>query len=186
MPWGMGCAEPVPVRECDGLDRINRRVAATRIRSTGITAHTLDADASQIVAKKEAANFTYQGQPGYLPMIGHLAEAGELFDEAPKSPVIASNRIESAAGTRIGYRQRGEVSKNEIKELKIGFGRERLPCEPFAAHTAFFRIGVLAHAVRSRRLPGGPRRNPVWPNTRESASLRAPATRQVESRQPVG
>ena len=37
-----------------GLDRINRRVTATRIRQTGITAHTLDGDASQIVAEKEA------------------------------------------------------------------------------------------------------------------------------------
>lgn len=243
-----------------GLGRINQRIAATRIRQTGITAHTLDGDASQIVAEKEAAQFTYQGAQGYMPMIGHLAEAGvvihdefregniapatdnlkfiqacearlpkghriahvrldsagyqagifnyldatgktfaiggrldaptqtaiaeipesawkhyadcavaetlhsmnetkkafrlivvkykrqtALFDDKPKVHVIASNRIESTADTLIWYRQRGEVSENGIKELKIGFGMERMPCGQFVANAAFFRIGVVAH-----------------------------------------
>ena len=244
----------------DGLDRINRRAVATRIRQIGIQAHTLDGDASQIVAEKEAAQYTYKGEQGYMPMIGHLAEAGvviydeflegntapatknlefiqacearlpqghriahvrldsagyqaeifnycedtgktfaiggrlnaptlqaiaaipdaawktyadcavaetvhsmddtkkafrlivvkyprqaELFDDAPKYHVIASNRVESTADTLIWYRQRGQVSENGIKELKIGFGMERLPCGQFAANAAFFRIGVIAH-----------------------------------------
>lgn len=244
----------------EGLGRINRRIVATRIRQTGITAHTLDGDASQIVAEKEAAHFTYKGEQGYMPMIGHLAEAGvvihdefregniapatgnlgfiqacearlpaghsiahvrldsagyqadifnycedtgksfaigarldaptqrviadipesawkkytdcavaetlhsmngtkkafrlivvkhlrqtELFDDQPKYHVIASNRVESAADTLIWYRQRGEVSENGIKELKIGFGMERMPCGQFKANAVFFRIGVIAH-----------------------------------------
>lgn len=244
----------------DGLDRINRRITATRLRQTGITRHTLDCDASQIVAEKEAAQFTYKGEQGYMPMIGHLAEAGvvihdefregnvapaaenlefikacearlpeghaiahvrldsagyqanifnyldstgktfaiggrldaptqqaiaeipesawkhypdcalaetlhsmvdtdkafrlivvkyqhqgELFDAAPRYHVIASNRVESAEATLVWYRQRGEVSENGIKELKIGFGMERMPCGQFEANAAFFRIGVIAH-----------------------------------------
>ena len=61
--------------EClSGLSRINRRVVATRIRQTGITGHTLDCDASEIVAEKEAAHFTYKGERGYMPMIGRLME----------------------------------------------------------------------------------------------------------------
>ncbi len=243
-----------------GLDRINRRTVATRLRQTKIARHTLDGDASQIVAEKEAAQFTYKGEQGYMPMIGHLAEAGvvihddfregniapatgnlefikacearmprghaianvrldsagyqadifnycedtgktfaiggrldkptqqaiaeipesgwkhypdcavaetlhsmndtekafrlivvkykhqgELFDDAPKHHVIASNRLESTEDTLIWYRQRGEVSENGIKELKIGFGMERMPCGQFAANAAFFRIGVIAH-----------------------------------------
>lgn len=243
-----------------GLSRINQRIAATRIRQTGITAHTLDGDASQIVAEKESAHFTYKGEQGYMPMIGHLAEAGvvihdefregniapatenlefiqacearmpkghriahvrldsagyqaglfnyleatgktfaiggrldaptqkviadipdaawkhyadcavaetlhsmnetkkafrlivvkhkrqaELFDDQARYHVIASNRIESTAATLIWYRQRGEVSENGIKELKIGFGLERMPCGQFTANAAFFRIGVIAH-----------------------------------------
>lgn len=243
-----------------GLGRINQRIAATRIRQSGITAHTLDGDASQIVAEKQAAHFTYKGEQGYMPMIGHLAEAGvviheefregniapatdnlefiqacearmpnghriahvrldsagyqagifnycedtgktfaiggrldaptqkaiaeipeadwkhyadcavaetvhsmnetknafrlivvkherqaELFDDKPRYHVIASNRVESTADTLIWYRQRGEVSENGIKELKIGFGMERMPCGQLKANAAFFRIGVIAH-----------------------------------------
>ncbi len=243
-----------------GLGRINQRIVATRIRQTGIAAHTLDGDASQIVAEKEAAQFTYKGEQGYMPMIGHLAEAGvvihdefregniapatdnlgfiqacearlpkghriahvrldsagyqasifnhceatgktfaiggrldaptqkviaeipesswkhyadcavaetlhsmngtqkafrlivvkhkrqiELFDDKPKYHVIASNRVESTADTLIWYRLRGEVSENGIKELKIGFGMERMPCGQFKANATFFRIGVIAH-----------------------------------------
>src|SRR4030067_547038 len=59
-----------------GLDRINQRAVATRLRQIEITRHTLDCDASQIVAEKDAAQFTYKGEQGYMPMIGHLAEAG--------------------------------------------------------------------------------------------------------------
>ncbi len=264
----------------EGLDRINRRAVATRIRPIGIQAHTLDGDASQIVAEKEAAHFTYQGEPGYRPMIGHLAEAGvviheefreghiapatqnlefiqacearlpkghriahvrldsagyqadvfnycedtgktfaiggrldaptlqaiaeipeaawktyadcavaetvhsmndtrksfrlivvkyrrqaERFDDAPKYPVIASNRVESAADPLIWYRQRGEVSENGIQERKIGFGMERMPCGQLAAHAAFFRIGVIAHHLfvlfKHSALGEGWQRHPV-------------------------
>lgn len=248
-----------------GLDHINQRIVATRIRQTGTTAHTLDIDATQIVAGKEAAHFTYKGEVGYMPMVGHLAEAGvvihddfregniapatqnrefiracetrlprghriahlridsagyqaDIFnhcedhgqsfaiggrldaptraaiaaipesawksyadcrvaetthsmngtrkafrlivvkraqqaelletgveDDAPRYHVIASNRRESTEATLIWYRQRGDVSENGIKELKLGFGMERMPCGQFAANAAFFRIGVIAH-----------------------------------------
>ena len=69
----------------------------------------------------------------------------ELFDDQPKYHVIVSNRQESAEDTLLWYRQRGEVSENGIKELKIGFGMERMPCGQFEANAAFFRIGVIAH-----------------------------------------
>lgn len=243
-----------------GLGRINQRIVAAKLRHSDTTQHTLDCDASQIVAEKEAAQTTYKGEQGYMPMIGHLAEAGviihdefregniapatqnlefikacekclpkghvianvrldsagyqagifnyleesgktfaiggrldkptqqaiaeipeaawkhypdcavaetlhsmnetklafrlivvrykrqvELFDDAPKYHVIASNRVESTEATLVWYRQRGEVSENGIKELKIGFGMERMPCGQFAANAAFFRIGVIAH-----------------------------------------
>ncbi len=44
------------------LSRINQRIVATQIRQTGIIGHTLDDDASQIVAEKKAACFTYKGE----------------------------------------------------------------------------------------------------------------------------
>jgi hypothetical protein len=73
---------------------------------------------------------------------------GELFEAgagAYRYTVIASNRRESAAATTAWYCQRGEASENRIKELKIGFGMERLPCGQFQANAMFFRIGVLAY-----------------------------------------
>lgn len=248
----------------DGLAQINRHVVAERLKQTGTTQHTLDGDASQIVAEKHEAQFTYKGEQGTMPMIGHLAEAGvviheafragnvapatanlgfikaceaqlpeghritrvrldsagyqarifnycdktnkafaigghldgptrEVIDAIPEtdwhrhtdSPgcwlaetlhcmndtdqafrlivvkhehqgdlfdalgaryhVIASNRAESTQATVDWYHQRGNVSENGIKELKIGFGMERMPCGQLEANAAFCRIGVIAH-----------------------------------------
>jgi hypothetical protein len=62
-----------------------------------------------------------------------------------KYTVIASNRKESAEWIVWWYNQRGECSENRIKELKIGFGMERMPCGQFEANAVFFRLGVLAY-----------------------------------------
>lgn len=43
------------------------------------------------------------------------------------------------------YHQPGETSKIRIKELKLGFGMERLPCGTCAANAVFFRLGVVAY-----------------------------------------
>ena len=43
------------------------------------------------------------------------------------------------------YNQRGEASENRIKELKTGFGMERMPSGNTKANGIFFRIGVLAY-----------------------------------------
>jgi hypothetical protein len=75
---------------------------------------------------------------------------GSLFDEEEgreKYTVIATNRGGSAEEVVQWYNQRGECSENRIKELKIGFGMERMPCGQFEANAVFFRIGVLAYNV---------------------------------------
>jgi len=79
-----------------------------------------------------------------LIIVKHKRQA-ELFDDKLRYHIVASNRVESAETTLVWYRQRGEVSENGIKELKIGFGMERMPCGQFEANAAFFRIGVIAH-----------------------------------------
>ena len=66
-------------------------------------------------------------------------------DVSLKYTVIATNRMESAEDVVKWYNQRGECSENRIKELKIGFGMERMPCGQFEAYAVFFRIGVLAY-----------------------------------------
>jgi hypothetical protein len=73
-----------------------------------------------------------------------------LFDneESPERyTVIATNRGESAEEVVKWYNQRGQCSENRIKELKIGFGMERMPCGQFGANAVFFRIGVLAYNI---------------------------------------
>ena len=73
---------------------------------------------------------------------------GTLFSEdevSLKYTVIATNRTEPAEGVLTWYHQRGECSENRIKELKIGFGMERMPCGQFKANAMFFRIGTLAY-----------------------------------------
>ena len=73
-----------------------------------------------------------------------------LFDDEERPErytVIATNRGESAEEVVKWYNQRGQCSENRIKELKIGFGMERMPCGQFGANAVFFRIGVLAYNV---------------------------------------
>ena len=75
---------------------------------------------------------------------------GKLFDEVDereKFTVIATNRTEDVKQVIQWYNQRGQCSENRIKELKIGFGMERMPCGQFEANAVFFRIGVLAYNV---------------------------------------
>ena len=59
--------------------------------------------------------------------------------------VIATNRTEPAEDVVRWYHQRGECSENRIKELKIGFGMERMVCGQFEANAIFFRIGTLSY-----------------------------------------
>jgi len=66
-------------------------------------------------------------------------------DPSVKYTVIATNRIESTEDLVQWYNQRGECSENRIKELKIGFGMERMPCGQLKANAMFFRIGTLAY-----------------------------------------
>jgi hypothetical protein len=246
-----------------GSAAVNRDLLRRGMKRDGMTAYTLDIDASQIVAEKEKASFTYKGERGYMPIVGHLAEnglvvgdefrsgndapqarnlefieycvsqmpegkrigslradsatyqakvfnwcemkqvqfaigadldaavlsviksipesewrpyqdghiaetvhsmektekafrlivirrpvQGELFkedDARVKYHVVASNREETAEETLGWYHRRGDTSENRIKELKIGFGMERMPCGGQEANAMFFRIGILAY-----------------------------------------
>jgi hypothetical protein len=75
---------------------------------------------------------------------------GQLFEQAPVTEryfAIATNRKQAAEDLVGWYNQRGQCSENRIKELKIGFGMERMPCGQFEANAMFFRIGVLAYNI---------------------------------------
>jgi hypothetical protein len=146
--------------------RINSDISL--LKAAGIKGYTLDIDATGIEAEKQTAKMTYKGYTGNMPMVGHLAEngliegdefrqvhsfrlvmirrpvQGDLFDGQPateKYTVIATNRTECIEQVVQCYNQRGQCSKNRIKELKIGFGMERMPCGQFAANAVFFASG---------------------------------------------
>lgn len=266
-----------------GLEGVNREMLRQALVRDERVGYTLDIDATQIVAEKQGAKWTYKGEIGYMPMVGHLAEnglvVGEEFREGNEAPgsrnlefvkhcvaqmpegkkitglrsdsaayqadvfnyceengvtfaigadldeavrgamaripaeawrryqegwiaetvhsmnktkkafrlvvirrpvqkdffkeedarekytVIASNREESAQETVAWYNRRGETSENRIKELKIGFGMERMPCGQFYANAMFFRIGVLSYNLfvlfKRHLLPAGWRRHQV-------------------------
>jgi hypothetical protein len=74
----------------------------------------------------------------------------KLFGEeeiSEKYTAVASNRQGSVEEVIKWYNQRGECSENRIKDLKIGFGMERMPCGQFEANAVFFRIGVLSYNI---------------------------------------
>lgn len=72
---------------------------------------------------------------------------GTLFeqDSFARLTAIAARREGTAEEVLAWYRARGEHSENRIKELKIGFGMERMPCGQSGANAAFFSLGVLAY-----------------------------------------
>ena len=39
---------------------------------------TLDIDATEVIAHKSTALWTYKGNKGYIPMLGHIAETGQV------------------------------------------------------------------------------------------------------------
>ena len=58
------------------LVKINRRLLALTLR--GCAEVTLDIDATPVLAAKRAAQRTYLGQRGYMPMLGHIGETGQV------------------------------------------------------------------------------------------------------------
>jgi hypothetical protein len=58
-----------------GLGRVNQRVVQRQLRKFSRKVHTQDIDTAQIIADKRSTEWTHKGEQGYMPMVGHLAEA---------------------------------------------------------------------------------------------------------------
>jgi hypothetical protein len=59
---------------------------------------------------------------------------------------IATNRDELSDSQIVHwYNQRGEDSENRIKELKLDFGGDTLPCSDFNANALYFLISALSY-----------------------------------------
>ena len=74
-----------------------------------------------------------------------LVKAPDLFDGKYHYHLVATNIKSNAQEILHWYCQRGECSENRIKELKIGFAQEHMPCGTEEANAVFFRLGVMAY-----------------------------------------
>lgn len=252
----------------NGLLKMNRLLLKRALKRVKLKEFTLDIDATEIVAEKHLALYTYKGNQGYMPMVGHVAETGMVIHDdfregnvapaagnlafikncianMPKGKKITKFRadaatyiaevfnyleaknisfaiggkkdaavmtlinelkkedwreyqgtskiasvlhtmndtnkafrliviqrpyqssfdvIENEENKRNSYRviatddfdnaeedivnwynKRADCSENKIKELKIGFNMEYMPCGTTQANAVFFRIGVIAY-----------------------------------------
>ena len=77
-----------------GLQHVNGSVFRLLLLSDEGVDYTLDIDATQIVAEKHEAHYTYKGEKGYMPMVGHIAELGVVigheFREGNAAPVAGN------------------------------------------------------------------------------------------------
>lgn len=87
---------------------------------------------------KTAFRLIVLSRPYQSDVFGDVSSENKYF-------VIATNRKEQAEYVVAWYNQRSECSENRIKELKISFSMERMPCGQFKANAVFFRIGVIAY-----------------------------------------
>ena len=64
-----------------GLLKLNRHLLRRALKKLKLKGFTLDIDATEIVAEKILALFTYKGNQGYMPMVGHIAETGMVIHD---------------------------------------------------------------------------------------------------------
>ena len=58
-------------------NEVNKAVLKTTLHQRkGIT---LDIDATEVIANKADAQWTYKKNKGYMPMVGHVAEVGQII-----------------------------------------------------------------------------------------------------------
>ena len=97
----------------EGLDSVREKINERILKRDGMTEYTLDADATEIIGEKADALFTYNGNKGYMPMLGFLYETpvcvDDEFREGDVSPQSGQKEFylecqkRISAGKRIGY-----------------------------------------------------------------------------------
>ena len=101
----------------------------------------LKGQASLDLDSQESSEAINQG--GYV----HRAIATNR-DELSDSEIIHWYKVNWCVALRegaLGYNQRAEDSENRIKELKLDFGGDTLPCPDFNANALYFLISALSY-----------------------------------------
>ncbi len=120
-----------------GLDQVRDKINERILRRDGIQEYTLDADATEIISEKADALFTYNGNKGYMPMVGFLYESGvcllDEFREGNVAPAFGQKEFYLQCkgrmpwGKRIGY-YRGDSASyqaslfNQLEEDGVIYG----------------------------------------------------------------
>jgi len=96
-----------------GLDQVRDKINERILRRDGKKEYTLDVDATEIIGEKADALFTYNGNKGYMPMVGFLYEVAVcLYDEFREGNVPPAYgqkgyylecKRRMPSGKRIGY-----------------------------------------------------------------------------------
>ena len=121
----------------EGLDRVRDKINERVLKRDGIKGYTLDADATEIMGEKADALFTYNGNKGYMPMLGFLYETPvcllDEFREGNVAPAFGQREFylqckdRMPRGKRIGY-YRGDSASyqaglfNQLEEDGVKYG----------------------------------------------------------------
>jgi hypothetical protein len=121
----------------EGLDRVRDKINERVLKKDGIKEYTLDADATEIVGEKVDALFTYNGNKGYMPMLGFLYENPvcllDEFREGNVAPAYGQKgfylecKRRIPEGKRIGYYRSDSASYqadlfNQLEEDGVIYG----------------------------------------------------------------
>ena len=100
-------------RGLKGLDGVRDKINERILKRGGIEEYTLDPDATEIIGEKADALFTYNGEKGYMPMLGFLYETPvciyDEFREGNVAPAYGQKEFyleckrRMPDGKRIGY-----------------------------------------------------------------------------------
>ncbi len=113
-----------------GLDKVSTEINHRILKHDPREKYTLDADATEIIAEKIAAAFTYKGNQGFMPMLGFLFEPTVCLhaewregNEAPGSGQVRFYRgckERMPSGKQIGWYRADSASYNAglINELE--------------------------------------------------------------------
>jgi len=146
-----------------GLDRVRDKINGRILKRDGIKEYTLDADATEIIGEKADALFTYNGNKGYMPMVGFLYEASVcLYDEFREGNVAPAYgqkgfylqcKQRMPWGKKIGYYRSDSASYqgdlfNQLEEDGVKYGITADQDKAVKSAIALIPIGDWEEPVR--------------------------------------
>jgi len=146
----------------EGLDRVREKLNERILKRDGIEQYTLDADATEIIGEKADALFTYNGNKGYMPMLGFLYENPvcllDEFREGNVAPAFGQKEFYLQCKQRMPWGKRIGYYRGDSASYQAGLFNQ--------LETDGVRYGVTADQDKAVKLvialiPGGDWKEPV-------------------------